>query len=187
MQLTSQLLNQLIKEALQDNLATLRDLKYTKNKTPAEVVLVRKLYTQAQQDNDVVTMQYIEDMGINLGEYLGTWEFMIKALQDFIAETPKLTNDEAVIEHMEDHDYGIQSRSGVNELYLGTIIDYGGDRLYNLIAAVDPGFKNLLTKIHDYAIKPASRQACARYVRATHQKFPKLKKTGYKQLFTTRQ
>ena len=36
---------------------------------------------------------------------------------------------------------------------MGTIIDYGGDRLYNLIAAVDPGFKNLLTKIHDYAIK----------------------------------
>ena len=153
MKVTTSLLKQLIREALQDNLATLRDLKYTKNKTPADHVLVRKLYAQAQQDNDVVTMQYIEDMGINLGEYLDTSDFMLKALKDFIAETPALANDEAVIEHMEDHDYGIQSRSGVNELYLGTIIDYGGDRLYNLIAAVDPGFENLLTKIHDYAIK----------------------------------
>jgi hypothetical protein len=150
MKVTTRLLKQLIREALQDNLAVLRDLKYTKNKTPADHVLVRKLYAQAQQDNDVVTMQYIEDMGINLGEYLFTEDFMLKALKDFIAETPALANDEAVIEHMEDHDYEVQNNS---QLVLGTIKWGGGDRLYNLIAAVDPGFKNLLTKIHDYAIK----------------------------------
>jgi len=150
MKVTASLLKQLIREALQDNLTTLRDLKYTKNKTPADHILVRKLYAQAQQDNDVVTMQYIEDVGINLGEYLDTGDFMLKALRDFIAETPALANDEAVAKAMKNHSYEVQNRL---ELVLGTIKWDGGDRLYNLIAAVDPGFKNLLTKIHDYAIK----------------------------------
>ena len=150
MKVTTSLLKQLIREALQDNLAVLRDLKYTKNKTPAEVALVRKLYAQAQQDNDVVTMQYIEDMGINLGEYLFTEDFMLKALKDFIAETPALANDEAVVKAMKNHSYAVQNNS---QLVLGTIQWDGGARLYNLIAAVDPGFKNLIAKIQDYAVR----------------------------------
>tara|TARA_R110000824_G_scaffold337912_1_gene524471 strand:- start:356 stop:913 length:558 start_codon:yes stop_codon:yes gene_type:complete len=155
MKLTARLLKQLIKEVMQGNLSTLRDLKYTKKEdlTPAGHASIRALYSQAQQSGDTVTREYIESIGINLGEYLGTERILEEALRDFIAETPKLANDSNVIEDMEDYNYNTQYIDGTNELVLGTIIDGGGDRLFDAVAAADPGLKNLLAKIHDYAIK----------------------------------
>ena len=153
MKLTAKLLKQLIKEAMQDDLEFLRDLKYKQNLTPEDHKSIRALYSQARQANDVVTMQYIESIGIYLEEYLGTWDFVFKALKDFIAETPALAKGPSVAEDIDDDAYTMEYQDRSNNLVLGTIIDGGGDRLYHTIAAADPGFKNLLAKMHDYAVK----------------------------------
>ena len=73
MKVTASLLKQLIrqellKEASREDLEFLRDIRYSKKLTPADHASVRALYQQAQQANDVITMQYIEDMDINLRE-----------------------------------------------------------------------------------------------------------------------
>lgn len=73
MKITTNLLKQLIrqellKEASREDLEFLRDVRYSKKLTPADQASVRALYQQAQQADDVITMQYIEDMDINLEE-----------------------------------------------------------------------------------------------------------------------
>ena len=61
MQLTSHLLKQLIREAMQDDLEFLRDMKYSDVDLEAYKKII-SMYQSAQQNNDTVTLQYIDSM-----------------------------------------------------------------------------------------------------------------------------
>ena len=61
MKITTNLLKQLIREAMQDDLEFLRDVKYSDVDLEAYKKIIG-MYQSAQQNNDTVTLQYIDSM-----------------------------------------------------------------------------------------------------------------------------
>ena len=61
MKITTNLLKQLIREAMQDDLEFLRDVRYSGIDLESYIKII-KIYAIAAKNDDVVTMQYIDDI-----------------------------------------------------------------------------------------------------------------------------